>query len=126
MATELKNISEALTSTAKQLYVVPSGKTVIVLHLSVAPLEQAVKIYLFKQKPLGANITLIPNKLIAVDDVYVPSSDKLILNSGEILFARCLPTVASPVRAIAWLGIQTFFSPSAIELAHLSLSIAEK
>jgi uncharacterized protein YdaL len=126
MATELKNISEPLTSVAKQLYVVPAGKTAIVLHLSTAPLEEAVKLYVFKQKLSGANIVLIPNKLIPVEDIYVPSSDKLILNAGDTLFARILPTVVSPVRAFAWMGFTTYYNPSNVELAHLSLSIAEK
>lgn len=126
MATELKNISEHLKPLARQLYEVPTGKTAIALNISVAPQAGDVKLYLFKVKPNGDKITLIPNKLMADGDVYHPPLDKFTLNAGDRLFAKATSDEVSPVRAIAWLGIQSIFNPSNIELADISLSIAEK
>ena len=126
MATELKNISEHLKPLARQLYEVPAGKTAIALNISVASQFGDVKLYLFKMKPNGDKITLIPNKVMSLADVYSPPLDKLTLNAGDRLFAKASSDEVSPVRAIAWLGIQSIFEPSNIELADISISIAEK
>jgi hypothetical protein len=126
MATDLKNISKHLSPLAKELYQVPAGKTAIALNISIAPQVGDVKLYLFKINPDGDKITLIPNKVMAVGDAYSPPLNKLTLNQGDRLFAKATSEEVSPVRAIAWLGIQSIFNPSNIELADISLSIAEK
>jgi hypothetical protein len=126
MATTLTSFSQiALTSTSRQMYQVPAGKTAIILNVAIAPVGDAAKVYLYRRTVSGVDVVLLPDKAIAANDVYSPPLDKLILLAGEQLFARAVLQATQP-RAIAWIGLPAIFPVSGSEVAHISLSIAEK
>jgi hypothetical protein len=126
MATTLTSFSQVpLTSVSQQLYQVPVGKTAIILNIVIAPVGDAAKVYLYRRTVSGVDVVLLPDKAITANDVYSPPLDKLILLAGEKLFARAVLQATQP-RAIAWIGIPAVFPISGAEIAHISISVAEK
>ena len=133
MPTTLNNISTIANNTKTQIYQVPVGITAIALNIAICSVvPEQIAIFLSKQKADNSFITLIPGKRIdgsSPPDVYSPALDKLILLSGEKVFVQAL--TAKKIRATGVLfGVPCYFdplqSPPPNEVAHISLSIAER
>jgi hypothetical protein len=130
MPTTLNNISLPINNTQAQIYQVPTGATAIALLTTISPVvSQAVQIFLSIQKTDNTFITLIPGKQIPANyqDAYCPQLNKLILLSGEKLFAQAL--TVKTVRATGLFGLPCYFDPLQSvpsQVAHISLSIAER
>lgn len=130
MPTNLNNISLPINNTQAQIYQVPTGATAIALNIAISSVvTQAIQVFLSKQKLDNSFITLIPGKQIfpSLPDVYSPPLNKLILLSGEKLFAQAL--TVKIVRAVGLFGLPCYFDPlqsTPSQVAHISISIAER
>jgi hypothetical protein len=130
MPTNLNSVSLPINNTRTQIYQVPTGATAIALLVTISPVvAQAIQIFLSRQKTDNTFITLIPGKQIPANyqDVYSPQLNKLILLSGEKLFAQAL--TVKTVRAVGLFGLPCYFDPLQSvpnQVAHISISIAER